>query len=413
MSYAAPSVGPTGLVINGYQDILDFYLDGATAIFGSAQYFGNDSWLYQLMANVAITAADANSALQLAYNQQSPVTAVGAGLSTIVAVNGLQRLSASYSTCQVVLSGTAGTVITDGEVSDINGNIWNLPPSVTIGSGGTVTVTATAQQTGAINITAPNQIVNIYSGQTAGWTGVNNNSYTATLGEPNETDSQLRVRQAQSTELPSETLGAGTIAAILAVPGVVRVNNNPTLGVDGTTSFENWTGSTDDWGNPGHSISPVVQGGDPVAVATAIYNNRGLGVLTNGSTGGTLVTEDITDPNSGIVTEINFATPQEMNVFVTLTAHVLNGGSETVLAPLIKAAIVAYIESLPIGAIVSYGELVAAANSVNTIPLTYSVRTLEFCASATTCTPSASTDIALEFYQVPVSATGDIVVTWV
>jgi hypothetical protein len=41
MSYAAPSVGPTGLVINSYQDILDFYLDGATAIFGSAQYFGN------------------------------------------------------------------------------------------------------------------------------------------------------------------------------------------------------------------------------------------------------------------------------------------------------------------------------------------------------------------------------------
>jgi uncharacterized phage protein gp47/JayE len=411
MAYSAPTVGPSGLTINSYQDILAYYLAGFQSIYGNTVYLGNDSADYQLMSLVALAAADCNSALQLAYNEQSPATAVGAGLDLIVAINGLQRKTASYSTCTVTLTGTAGTVIANGVISDINGNLWNLPSSVTIGGGGTASAVATSQQVGSINITAPNQLVNIVTPQ-AGWVSVNNGSNVAVLGQPIETDGQLRARQAISTELPSVDLAAGTIAAILAVPGVTRINNGSTLSSSGTTSFENFTGSTDSFGNPAHSISPVVQGGSALAIATAIYNNRGLGVLTNGSTGGTLVSTPITDPLSGITININFATPTMQIIYVSMEVHVLAGGTFAVLQPLIQAAVAAYLNNLPLGSVVSFGELVSAANSQNPVgaaPI-YSVRAASFF-FGTSASPSTNTDITLNFYQAAQGVAADVVIT--
>ena len=417
MSYSAPSIGPTGLTINGYQDILAYLLSGFQGIYGSTVYLGNDSADYQLLSIIALIAADCNNALELVYNNQSPVTAIGAGLSALVALNGLQRLAASYSTCQVVISGTAGAVINNGVVGDINGNLWNLPPTVTIGGGGTVTVTATAQQTGSINITAPNQIVNIVEGLTSGWAGVNNNSYVASVGQPVETDSQLRVRQAQSTELPSETLLAGTIAAVLAVPGVTRINNSPVLGVDGTPSINNFTGSTDDWGNPAHSITVVVDGGDPTAVATAIFNNRGIGALTNGDVSGSPVagttTINITDPDSGIVTPISFIQPPvAVPIYVIVNAHPTAGGSLTSSQiTAIENGVAAYLNSLQIGETVSFGELVqAAASSVNSDPSVPIVSIRSPLYFGTSASPSTSTDVPVDFYQVASGSTANITV---
>jgi hypothetical protein len=416
MSYAAPSVGPTGLTINSYQDILAYYLAGFQSIYGSTVYLGNDSADFQLLSLIALVAADANNALELAYNQQSPTTAIGAGLSSVVANNGLQRLAATFSTCQVVLTGTPGAVINNGVVGDINGNLWNLPPVVTIGGGGTVTAIATAQVTGAINITAPNQIVNIET-PTAGWTAVNNNSNVAVAGQPVETDSQLRERQAESTELPSETLLAGTIAAVLAVPGVTRINNSPVLGTDGTPSINNPTGSTDDWGNPAHSITVVVDGGNTLAVATAIFNNRGIGALTNGNVSGSPVagtqTINVTDPNSGIVTPISFIQPPvAVPIFVIVNGHPTAGGSlTTAQIAAIQNGVAAYLNSLQIGETVSFGELVqAAASAVNpdpSVPVVSIRSPLFFGISAS---PSTSTDVAIAFYKVATGSAGNITV---
>jgi hypothetical protein len=370
-------------------------------IYGQNVYLGNDSADYQQNAVLALAASDFCAALQLAYNQQSPATAVGAGLSTVVAINGLQRKAASYSACTVTLTGTPGAVITDGGIQNAaTGDLWNLPASVTIGGGGTVSVVAQAAVAGAVNALA-NQLT-VITTPTSGWTSVTNGSNVPSIGTAAETDAQLRARQALSTELPSSDLLDGTISAIAAVPGVLRY-----------IVLENFTNATDGFGNPAHSISAVVQGGTALAVATAIYNNRGIGVLTNGSTGGTLVSVPITDPLSGITIDINFATPALVTIYVSMSVHIITGSSG-VTGPLIQAAVAAYLNSLQLGGVISFGELVAAANSVNPVGAapTYSVRAANFF-FGTSASPSTNTDITLSFYQAPQGIAADVVITFV
>jgi hypothetical protein len=137
----------------------------------------------------------------------------------------------------------------------------------------------------------------------------------------------------------------------------------------------------------------VVEGGASVAVATAIYNNRGIGVLTNGT-----VTVDVTDPNSGVVTAISFNLPAYVPVYVIVNAHLLNGGTASTIAA-IQTALVAYLNSLQIGELVSYGALIAVAMGVNanlSNPVV-SVHSLFF---GTAPAPAATTDIPIFFNQV-------------
>lgn len=401
MSYAPPVITAAGLSIPAYEDIRDSLIQTYKSIYGQSASVQIDDADYQWISAVALMLSDEAQALQLIYNQSSPATASGAALDELVKLNGIQRKVASASTCQVTITGTPGTVINNGIVRDVvYGLNWNLAASLTIGLGGTVNATAVCSQVGAFNITAFNQITGIVTPQ-SGWVSVNNGSFVAVVGQPVETDAQLRARQALSVELPSSTTLQGTIAAIAAVSGVARYNVE-----------ENATGATDANGCPAHSITAVVEGGTDVAVATAIYNNRGLGVLTNGPlpAGSTAVSVGIPDPNTGIVTTIGFQRPQNKAVYVVVNAHPVAGGvlSGAQVANL-TAALVSYLNSLQIGEVVSYGALVAAAMSVN-INLSQpsiSVRSL-FMGLAPA--PSTITDLAIAFNQVAQGITGNITV---
>src|SRR5579859_5137402 len=215
MSYTPPNVSAAGLVVSNYLDILNDNLDAVRNIFGQNQYLGVDSQLYQLISILSLKQADQNAALQLVYNQTSPQTAVGAGMDRVLKLNGLARLPFSYSTCPVICSGPGTTVvITNGYAQDVNGNLWQLPPTVTIGSSGSVTVTATCTTPGNI-VAEPGQI-SIRATPTAGWTGVTN-AVASTPGVPVESDSEARARQAISVARPALTTLDSTVAAVLAV----------------------------------------------------------------------------------------------------------------------------------------------------------------------------------------------------
>jgi Baseplate J-like protein len=405
MAYAPPTIGTTGLTIPQYADILNLFLSNFQTIYGSTVDLEPSTPDYQFLSIIALAISDNAQLSQLVFNNMSPNFAIGAGLSSLVKLNGLARKVATASTCSVILTGTAGTVVTNGIVQDINGNDWNLPASVTIGSGGTVTVTATCNIVGAINITAPNQITSIQT-PTAGWTSVNNGSNVAALGQPIETDAQLRARQAVSQELPSISPVAGTVAAIAAVLGVTRYYLE-----------ENPTGSTDANGCPPHSITAVVEGGSLANVAFAIYSKKTIGCATNGDISGSPISETqsvvVTDPNSGNTETINFIQPPAyVPIFIIVNAHPVAGGTLTATqVSAIQAALVAYLNSLQIGAVISYGELIAAAASVNANPdvPAISIRSPFFFGTA--ASPSTSTDIQLGFYQAAQGITANISVT--
>jgi uncharacterized phage protein gp47/JayE len=378
--YAPPSISASGLTIPSYNDILNNLISNFQTIYGQNVYLANDSSDYQFLSVLALKISDAVQGLQLEYNSRSPWTAIGSPLDSIIKLNGLTRKSASYSTCVVILTGTPGTTITNGIVGDINGNKWDLGSTpIPIGSDGTATATAICETIGAITALAGN-IINIMTPQ-SGWTSVTNIA-AASVGQPVETDSQLRARQALSTMISSETMLAGTIAAIAATPGVTRYN-----------VVENYTNAYDGYGNPPHSISAVVEGGTQLAVATAIYNNRGIGCYTNGTT-----SVPITDPDTGQSININYFLPTYVPIYVSIGIHKLVGYT-TATATAIKAAIAAYLNSLQIGENLTISGLYGAALSV--MPnLSIPIFSIYYVKAGIVPSPLGTTDISISFNSV-------------
>jgi uncharacterized phage protein gp47/JayE len=370
------------------------------AIYGPGVDLGIHSPKYQeISACIALPISDQINALVLAFNNFFPPTAVGGALSLIVAFNGLIRMAASYSTCQVTLTGTAGTIVTNGQVRDSvpgQGYLWNLPTSVQIGTGGTVTVTATCTIIGAVQ--AGIGQVNLIATPTSGWTSVTN-SAAASPGQPVETDSQLRTRQAISTELPSITMLAGTEAGVAAVSGVTDqlCLENPT-----NSTLTTWpiTSSNPPWFGPAHYITVIVDGGAEQDVADAIYANRGIGCGTNSTTYGsiTATTVQVTDPNTGQAFNVSFYYAVDNQVAVTVNAHGLTPAFNAAVQAQIAQAVVNYLNNLEIGATVSWSALfyVAMSQAGNIENPIYDVKTL-YVAFGTTPPGSGVLDLNMTY----------------
>lgn len=389
MSYFAPQVNSAGLSVPQFTDIVNYLISQYQLIFGSTVSTDNSNYDIQLIDIIAQIAADCNSGLQLDYNNRAPNFAIGAALDSVVSFNGLARKVASASTVNLTLAGNAGAVINNGVVVDsVFGQRWDLPPTVTFG-GPTVNVTATCEVLGAFNVPA-NSGWSIQT-PTAGWTGTSNAAASAP-GQPVEADSQLRTRQALSVTAPSQTQLTSTVAAIARTLGVTRYN------ID-----ENTTNATNANNTPGHSIQAVVENGANTDIANAIYFNKGIGCGTFGA-----VSVPITDATTAVVTNIAFQRPTYVPIFVTVNAHILPGGTTAVLAA-IQTALVNYIQSLQIGELVSYGQLVAAAASVNPNPSNpiVSIRSLFF---GTASNPSTITDVNMTFIQVAQGLAANVIV---
>lgn len=323
----APVISLTGISAPTYADILESLKESFKLIYGNDAYLEPDSQDGQLLAVFAQALHDANQAAIMVYNSFSPHTAVGVGLSNVVKINHMQRAVATKSQVNVTLSGTAGTVITDGVVGD-GTNRWNLPATVTISVSGDVTVTATAEVAGAI--AAPAHTVIYILTPVAGWMSVDN-ANEATSGNPVESDAELRSRQAVTPAVLSQSTEAGLLASLRLLTGVVYVK-----------LYENDTNSTDGNGVPAHSIAIVIDGGDATEIAETIFNKKGQGCGTHGTT-----TINVLDA-SGLVRPIKFTTPTSvpLKVTVALTAH---EGYTSLIGDDIRQAIADFITAMDVG----------------------------------------------------------------
>lgn len=326
--YQAPYIDSKGLHIPSFNDIQDNLVAQAQSIFGTDIYLDNDSQDMQYIGAIASAIYDTMQLCQMAVANQSPDTATGASLDSLVKVNGLQRLPSTYSTVPMTITGIDGTPIAAGKVQDQAGYIWDFPPNSVIPDGGVLSVTATCETPGDIvaEVGAITQIVNSQYGWTSAY-----NAAAATPGVPTETDTQLRVRQNYSVEAPSQTPLSGTQAAIQAIDGVKRVY------ID-----ENNGSSTDAYGVPAHTIACVVDGGDNTEIAQAIAIHKTIGCGTYGSTAITL------DSSYAVGGAINFTPAIYNSIGVNISIMQLSGYTHAIQDQIISN-IEEFINSVQIG----------------------------------------------------------------
>ena len=335
------TVTAEGISAPDYQTILDTLTSYFQQIYGSDAYLETDSKDGQMVALVALAIHDANNTAISVYNCFSPATSYGAALTSNVKINGIARRGETNSTVDLVLAGTPGTSITNGTVKDTNNVIWRLPASVTIGVGGTVTVTATCSNSGAVAALAGT--ITTINTPTRGWASVTNPA-AATVGAPAETDAELRIRQGQSVALPSLTPFEGVDGAIANVAGVTRHK-----------LYENDTGATDSNGLPPHSISAIVDGGDVTEIAQTIRGNKGQGTATYGTT-------SVTVPDTyGNPHVISFSRSTDVPIYGHITLKAFTGYTSQIGVQ-IQQAVANYINGLTIGDSVLLSRIYSPAN---------------------------------------------------
>lgn len=386
MAYTAPYIDDAGLHIPTYADIRDDLVEQFKSIYGQDIYLENDSQDYQMISVFALKTYDTMQLLQIVYNNHSPKTAVGTGLDSLVKLNGIRRKEASHSTCEVTLTGTAGTSIAAGVVEDESGNQWTLPENIVLPDS-TIQVTATCVPLGAIEAAAGtiNKIVNPQKG----WTAVTNND-AAVPGRPVETDEQLRYRQMLSVAIPSQNMLDSTIAGLASVVGVTRYK-----------VYDNDTNETDTNGIPGHSIAAIVEGGTDAEIAKQIYLRKGPGGGTFGEIATTYINSD------GLQTIVRFSRPTY--VPININVQIKPGKSYTSsVAATLKSNIDKYINSLDIGYNVTItGILTAVSAAVTNATLP------NFSLSGITINKEGETpgvmDVAIAYNEV--ASVGSIVIT--
>ena len=389
MAYFPPFIDSAGLHIPIYSDILADLIAQTQQIFGADIYLGIDSQDYQFLSILALKQNDTLQAIQLAYNNRSPVSAIGSALDGLVKINGLTRKVPSFSTCVVILSGVPGTSISNGIVTDINNNRWDLPAQISIGANGSVSATAQCETLGAITALSGN--INGIATPTKGWISVTN-TVSAVPGIAVETDSQLRARQDISTYLPSQTLLAGTTAGIASVLGVTRYQ-----------VYENDTGTADANGLPPHSITAVVEGGIDGDIASQIHSRKGIGCYTNGTT--MVLVADSYGKN----TTIRFYRPSYVPIFVNINVTKMARYTDNMTAA-IQLAISTYLNSLQIGETLVFSVLNAVAMSVQP-NLSAPVFAITAVTTAKTINPTGTVDIPIAFNEVTQGILDNIVVT--
>jgi uncharacterized phage protein gp47/JayE len=272
------AIGPSGLTLQTYQEIVTEILDGATDFPGMRTIYGADinvdpnSPDGQMVNIVALAKTDVLGFLQQIYNSFDPDKAVGVSLNSRCAINGIARRAGTRTLQDVDVTVSQALTLqgldlypTDPfTVSDGSGNQYQL--LVTQNPAIPSVVTAQFQavllgpvQSAANTITVPVTIQ-------LGVSSVNNPTIYTTLGVAEETDYALRVRRQQSVALPNQGYIDGLISGLVNTPGVLEVK-----------VFENATSSPDANGTNPNTIWCIVMGGTNLDVATTIYRKRNAG----------------------------------------------------------------------------------------------------------------------------------------
>ncbi len=336
------TIDATGIHRPTLQECVDWIQAQYKGVFGQDVYIDPDSQDGQHLGIFAQAYHDGNGMAVSVYNSFSPSTAQGAGLDSVIKINGITRNEPTYSTAVVTIAGVVGTTITNGQVMDEQGYVWDLPASVVIPASGEIDVSAVCTTIGAI--AAPIGTINIILTPTVGWQTVDNTT-AAGQGAPVETDGQVRIRQAFSASLPAKGTLKALEAGIADNPQITRYrvyeNNHP--------------GDDPIYGIPGYSVAVVTEGGMPGAIANIIYAKKGTGVRTYGTTKITLEADD-----AGITHDVYYSPLVDVNISVFMQIVALQGFTQ-VIEDQIRQSVTDFINNRGIGMDIELADIYMAA----------------------------------------------------
>ena len=327
------NVGVTtdGFINTDRTTIYNAISDQLQAAFGSYFDTSAESPDGQYIGVVADLAKQCLDVAEEAYNQYNPNTAYSVGLDQIVILNNIKRFVNTPTTVTVVLEGTTGTNIAKGSrIKDDSDNIFTLNEATIIPA----SVTATCATTGPITVDA--NVVWTILDPVVGWDSVQNPEAGHT-GVTYEEDAVLRARRENSTTLD----GTGPIDAIYSALAK--------LGLEFITIIDNDTEEAVD-GQPPGTIQVIVKGGTPSEIARAIYQEKGTGIRTYGST------SQIIYDSKGYQKTIKFSRPVDTPIYATVNIKRMKGSSNDA-ASFVQAACIKYINSTKIGDTIVWSEL--------------------------------------------------------
>jgi uncharacterized phage protein gp47/JayE len=294
-------VTPTGFNRKRLDLLLEELNDEVKSIFGDNFNVSPESTQGQINGVVSESNANLWEIAEAAYDAFNPSAATGVSLSNLVQLNGIERLPATSSRANLLLTGTPLTVIPVSSLVSTSdtGQQFSTESEVIIDGGGTTTVFASALIVGDIPAVATT--ITVIDTPITGWTATNN-PVDAIEGREEETDVELRSRRFRSVALPAQAIIDAIFAGVADVDGVTQ-----------TTVLENDTNVTDGDGLPPHSFQVVVVGGADEDIANTIWLKKPAGILSFGNT-----TVQILD-SQDIPHDISFSRPTTVDIFVEVT----------------------------------------------------------------------------------------------
>jgi hypothetical protein len=292
-------------------------------------------------------------ATQGVYDSFDERAATGTYLDNIADLVGVYRLEASYSTVTLRLTAAAGPAVTvpAGTVAKdgSTGTEWITAAACVVPGAGTNTVEASPALTGPT--TAGAGTITTIVTPVAGWTAVTNLA-AAVPGTDRETDEELRARRRESLQLAGSASVNAIRSAVRALAGV-----SACLIVDNKTDYPTTVSSVV---LPPHSFLAVVYPAPGVVlkqdIAEAIWANNPAGIWScDGTAGGlTLETATILDVEGQSQTvRFNVAGGAHQHIQITITVDLAayggapgSGGAGDLA---LKAALIAMVDSLPLG----------------------------------------------------------------
>ena len=269
-----------------------------------------------------------SAAQSLAYsqNQINPDLSDGVHFDALYMLTGGQRDAAERSTCDCLIAGVAGTIVTAGSIAqDDNNELWSLVSDTEIPASGSITASFRSENYGAISAEI-GEINKIVSG-ILGWETITNE---VEASEGKEEQSLVSAKQQRKIELGANSKST-SYAVIAAVSKLENVN-----GVQFRENRQNIPQVIDNLNIPAKSTWLGVDGGASTEIVEQyVINTWGTGFYGEHNS----VSESYEDEISGQIYNVIFDRPTDVPLKINVTARVTGStnGSDAV-----KEAVIAY-----------------------------------------------------------------------